>query len=101
MSAAATMTPAVDAAVKDAAVPTNGDAAGAASERKPRGDRERRDEVPIEEIYDLTKPIPKVCRFIHLPLGCFALSLGLHSASVSWTIGCSPCRLFVFGTGAV
>jgi hypothetical protein len=55
-------TPAVDTAVKDA-VPTNGDAGAAASERKPRGDRDRRDEVPIEDIYDLTKPLPKVCWF--------------------------------------
>ena len=51
-------------AAEDAA-PTNGEAGANNNANKSKKGREKKDEKPIEELFDLSKPIPKVWR---LPL---------------------------------
>jgi hypothetical protein len=41
-------------------VETNNDAGAAANTTNGKKGRERKDEKPIEELFDLSKPIPKV-----------------------------------------
>jgi hypothetical protein len=59
--------PAVDvvgntAAVEETPTAADGEVVGAEGTTKPkrRGGVEKKDETPIEELFDLTKPIPKV-----------------------------------------
>jgi hypothetical protein len=45
---------------EDTTKPTNGEAAVKSNNGKPNRNKQKSDQKPIEELYDLTQPIPRV-----------------------------------------